>query len=101
MISLFFAKKYPPKTGDKILSEINNSELCEVSENKYRNKKNGKNVLKINLCKLGELKTLTCISFFNEVVPAPTLLGNAEEEVNKASERKKILRNNEVFNTVD
>ena len=45
----------------------------------------------------GEFDALTSVCFFNEVIPAPTITGGAESQVNQATDGEKVVTYDEVF----
>ena len=45
----------------------------------------------------GEFDTITGISFFNEVIPTPTITACAECQVNQAAQREQVVTYDEVF----
>jgi len=45
----------------------------------------------------GEFNTVTSISFFNEVIPTPTITAGAECQVNQAAQREQVVTYDEIF----
>lgn len=44
-----------------------------------------------------EFQAFSGICFFDEVIPAPTIFGCAEKQINKTAKRKQVVGNDEVF----
>ena len=50
---------------------------------------------------VGKPQSVPCICLFQEVFVSPAVLCGAENEINKASERQKVVRNDEIFYILD
>lgn len=52
-------------------------------------------------CPFWKFNTVSKIRLFDEVVPSPSIAGNAEQQVNKASKGKQVVGDNEVLQVLN
>ena len=57
----------------------------------------GKYISYIATNPFGEFQTVASVSFFNEVIPAPTITASAECQVNQAAQGEKVVTYDKVF----
>ena len=87
--------------GYGILRVYLSEELIVITH--YENQQNDKRqyIGEIWTCPFWKFNTVSKIRLFDEVVPSPSIAGNAEQQVNKASKGKQVVGDNEVLQVLN